>query len=192
MKMHVPLVIAALVAASAATAGEIPASDIQPLKAAAGALSSQLGAELKKELGSGTPESAIAVCRDAAPRIAGELSRQSGMKVSRVSLKARNPLVGTPDAWEQAALQKLDARAALGEKPETLEVAEIVSEPAGRSLRYIKAIPVQPMCLTCHGNPADMAPAVKDRLAISYPHDHATGYTLGLLRGAVSVKKQLD
>ena len=46
-----------------------------------------------------------------------------------------------------------DRKAAAGEKPETLERAEFVDEPAGRYFRYLKAIPVQPMCLACHGRP---------------------------------------
>jgi len=38
----------------------------------------------------------------------------------------RNPLLGTPDAWEQQALQQLETRLAAGEKAETLEVAQVV------------------------------------------------------------------
>ncbi len=192
MQKSLSLLIAALFAAGHAFAADVPAADVQPLKAAVGALAGQLGAELKKELSTGTPESAIAVCKDAAPRIAGEISRQTGMKVTRVSLKTRNPMLGSPDAWEQAALQALDARFAKGEKPETLEVAEVVTEPAGRSLRYLKAVPVQPLCLSCHGTPSDITPSLKEKLAAAYPHDRATGYSVGQLRGAVSVKKALD
>ena len=48
-----------------------------------------------------------------------------------MSLKTRNPLLGTPDAWEQAVLAEFDRRAAAGEKPETLEYSETVTEPQG-------------------------------------------------------------
>jgi hypothetical protein len=155
----------------------------------AGQLGSQLGAALKKELSTGGPESAIGVCRQVAPDLAGQLSRQSGARVARVSLRTRNPLLGQPDAWEQAVLQDFERRLSAGEKPETLEHAELVTEPAGRSFRYMKAIPVQPMCLGCHGATESMAPAIRERLAADYPQDRAVGYAPGQLRGAFSVRK---
>ena len=33
--------------------------------------------------------------------------------------------------------------------------------------------------------------AIKAKLNSEYPHDKATGYTLGMLRGAVSIKRPL-
>ncbi|MDD5295731.1 MAG: DUF3365 domain-containing protein [Rhodocyclaceae bacterium] len=175
-----------------ALAEEIPASALPALRAAAGSLSTQLAGDLKRELAANGPESAIQVCRDKAPQIAGELSRNNGWKVTRVSLKARNPLLGMPDAWEQTALQKMQERLAAGEKPETLEVMEVVKEPAGRFLRYAKGMPTQTLCLTCHGAAAEMAPGLKAKIAAAYPRDAATGYTVGMLRGAVSIKQPLD
>jgi hypothetical protein len=158
----------------------------------AGQLVQQLGAELKKELAAGGPVNAISVCKSAAPEIAGRLSRERGLRVARVSLKTRNPLLGLPDAWEQAVLAGFDQRVALGAKPETLEQAEIVSEPQGRYFRYMKAIPVQPLCLSCHGTEETIAAEVKDRLAKDYPHDQARGYSLGQVRGAVTLKQRLE
>jgi len=190
--------IAALFLASAACcslpalAEEVPASELAALRATTGSLATDLGAEMKKALNANGPEAAITICRDKAPQIAGDLSRKNGWKVSRVSLKVRNPLLGTPDAWEQAALQKMQERLTAGEKPETLEVAEIVKEPAGRYLRYTKGVPIQTACLACHGGPDDINPNVKAKLAEAYPKDKATGYSLGMLRGAVSIKKPLD
>ena len=149
----------------------------------------KLGGELKKALEAGGPEAAIGVCKDVAPAISSELSRRKGWRVTRVSLKARDPLLGLPDAWEQKVLADFDRRAAAGEKPETLEFAEAVSEPQGQSLRYMKAIPTQELCLTCHG-PADrIAPGLKQKLAEQYPHDKATGYSVGQVRGAFSIKQ---
>jgi hypothetical protein len=76
----------------------------------------QLGAALKKELTANGPDGAVSVCRDIAPAIAGELSRKSGGRVARVSLKTRNPLLGVPDVWEQQVRAEFDRRAAAGEK----------------------------------------------------------------------------
>jgi hypothetical protein len=190
--------IIALILASAsfaslpALAEDAPISELPVLRAAAGSLSTQLAGDLKQELTTNGPESAIQVCRDKAPQIAGDLSRKNGWKVTRVSLKARNPLLGMPDAWEQSALLKMQERLSAGDKPETLEVLEIVKEPAGRFLRYAKGMPTQTLCLTCHGAPADMAPGLKAKIAATYPRDPATGYTVGILRGAVSIKQPLD
>lgn len=170
---------------------QTPDERLAASRAAAGQLTQQLGAELRKELAAGGPAGAIGVCRNVAPEIAGKLSRDMGARVARVSLKVRNPLLGTPDAWEQQVLVDFDRRAAAGEKPDVLEVSEIVAEPAGRYFRYMKAIPVQPLCLACHGAREAIAPEVADRIAQEYPHDRALGYSPGQIRGAVTVKQRL-
>src|ERR1700731_2214678 len=78
----------------------------------ASGLIQRLGATLREEMAAGGPANAIAVCRDIAPGLAGELSRKTGARVSRVSLKTRNPLLGQPDAWEQQVLAEFDRQAA--------------------------------------------------------------------------------
>lgn len=151
----------------------------------------QLGAANQKAISEGGPESAIKVCKEIAPQIAGEISRQHGWKLTRVSLKVRNPLLGTADAWEQKILQDFEARVAKGEKPEAMEAAEIVQEPAGKSFRYMKAIALQSGCVACHGNSEQIPDNVKTRLSEEYPHDKATGYSVGQIRGAISIKRPL-
>ncbi len=164
-------------------------SELAEARALVGQLARELGGALKKEMAASGPEGAIGVCRQMAPEIAGNLSRQSGAKVARVSLRTRNPMLGQPDVFEQSVLADFDRRAAAGEKPEALEHVEVVSEPAGRYLRYMKAIPVQPLCLTCHGTPETIPDSVRQKLASEYPKDHAVGYTPGQIRGAFTVKK---
>jgi hypothetical protein len=132
------------------------------------------------------------VCRNIAPELAGQLSRETGWRVARVSLRTRNPLLGTPDAWEQRVLAEFDRRAAAGEKPEALEIGEIVDEPAGRYYRYVKAIPVGSLCVTCHGPRDQLAPSIVEQLGKEYPHDRAVGYTPGQVRGGVTVKRRID
>jgi Protein of unknown function (DUF3365) len=157
----------------------------------AGQLLQELGAQLRAELAKGGPDGAVSVCRTIAPELAGQLSRARGWRISRVSLKVRNPLLGSPDAWEQSVLADFDRRVAAGEKAEALEFGEVVDEPAGRYYRYMKAIPAQPLCLTCHGA-ADAIPAsVRERLRAEYPEDQATGYHPGQVRGGVTVKRPL-
>jgi uncharacterized protein DUF3365 len=189
--MRVPWAVGVTLLAMQATAADTEALTGAG-RAAAGQLTQQLGAELRKELAAGGPESAIGVCKELAPQIAGRLSRESGGRVARVSLKTRNPLLGTPDVWEQTVLADFERRVAAGEKPETLEHAELVSEPAGRYFRYMKAIPVQPLCLACHGSPEGISEAVKASLRQEYPHDRAVGYSVGQIRGAVTVKQRME
>lgn len=151
----------------------------------------QMGGTMQQAMSEGGPESAIKVCKDAAPKAAGEISRQHGLKMTRVSLKVRNPLLGTADAWEQKNLQDFEARVAGGEKPDAMEAAEIVDEPAGKFFRYMKAIALQPGCVACHGNSGQIPDNVKTRLSEEYPHDKATGYSVGQIRGAISIKRPL-
>ena len=160
-------------------------------RAVVGPFMQQLMAENKKAVSEGGPDSAVKVCKDIAPKLAGDLSRKQGWKLTRVSNKVRNPLLGTPDGWEQKALKKLETQLAKGAKPETLEFAEIVKEPNGKYLRYMKGIVLQPGCVACHGSESDLSPAVKTRLSEEYPHDQATGYKPGDLRGGVSIKRRL-
>ena len=68
---------AALIVSMSAAAGDTAARE-QAAGQATQQLLQQLGAALKRQMGSEGPESAIAVCRDLAPQIAGELSRANG------------------------------------------------------------------------------------------------------------------
>lgn len=151
----------------------------------------QLGGKVQSEMMAGGPVATINVCKIIAPAITSDISRKTGQRVTRVSLKVRNPLLGSPDAWEQNVLMNFEKRLAEKESPANMEFAEVVTEPQGKYLRYMKAIPTQEVCLKCHGAPDAIAPPVKELLNAEYPHDKATGYTLGQIRGAVSIKKPL-
>lgn len=175
--------------ASGPTAEEQAAMVADARKAAA-ALTQKLGGELKAALGDKGPEGAISVCKERAPQIAAEVSKQFGFEAKRVSPKNRNP-AGVPDAWEVEAQAGLEKRLAAGEKPETLDTWQIVSTPTGKQFRYAKALLVQPLCLNCHGDPAAISDGVKARLAAEYPLDKATGYAPGMVRGIVSIKRTL-
>lgn len=149
----------------------------------------QIRGELVKEMENSGPLRAIIVCKYTAPEVTSGVSRKTGWRVSRVSLRARNPALGTPDAWEQKVLMDFDQRSSKGEKPESIEHHEYVSEPTGRFFRYMRAIPTAPECLGCHGS--NVTDAVKSQLANEYPNDRATGYFAGQIRGAVTVKRPL-
>ena len=152
----------------------------------------QLSAENQKANSEGGFDAAIKVCKETAPKLAGDISRQSGWKLTRISQKLRNPLLGMPDSWEQEKLQAFEKRVATGEKGEGMELAEIVQEPGGKYFRYLKVIVVQPGCLMCHGSQEQIPGSVKEKLHDEYPHDKATGYSVGQIRGAVSIKRPIE
>lgn len=151
----------------------------------------KLSTTLKQQLESAGPEAAIAVCKQVAPALAAEYS-QDGRTVKRVSLKPRNQTLGTPDPWEKTALEGFDRGVIEGKPIASMEKAAIVEGPDGRWFRYAKAIPTQPMCLQCHGQDYQIKDSVKALLAKEYPNDQATGYSAGMVRGAISIRKKLD
>ena len=171
-----------LVLAPAACA---PASEEEPRLEASRALVQSFGArlkgELKKGLEQGGPVAAVQICKDVAPQIASELSRQSGARVMRTSVRYRNP-GNAPDDWQVRVLRDFEARAQGAEEAAPLEY--FVRESNGAT-RYMSAIRVDSVCLACHGEV--LAPALQERIDAEYPHDRATGYQSGQIRGAFSV-----
>lgn len=141
----------------------------------------QLQTELKSAMEAGGPTNAIHVCRDRAPAIAAALSRESGAKIGRTSLRLRNP-ANLHEPWQYPVLLRFDELSGdeIASKGEHFEA----KAAPGIAARYMKAIPTQPLCLACHGNPAG---EVADALASAYPHDRATGYAAGAVRGAFFV-----
>lgn len=134
---------------------------------------------------------AIPVCKEQAPRLIKEKRAETGWDIRRVSLKTRNAERATPDFWEARQLADFNIRAANGEKPDTLEKGEIVQIDGKPVFRYIKALPVADVCLTCHGPAEGLDAGLKAKLAETYPHDRATGYVKGEIRGALTVKRPL-
>lgn len=143
-----------------------------------------LNAQIAKE----GPASAVALCQDKAPKMAKAASEQTGWAIRRVSLRNRNPKA-VPDTWERAALEEFDRRAAAGESPAMLEKYAMVDVAGGKEFRYMKALPVQPVCLACHGASDSLTPEVSERLHTLYPQDKAVGYALGQIRGAMTIRK---
>lgn len=152
-------------------------------------LTNQIRGELLRELDRTGPLRATVVCKFSAPEATSAISRRTGMRITRVSLKPRNRAISEPDAWEQKVLLDFENRAARGEKVEGMEHGEIVAEPIGRYFRYMRAIEMQASCLVCHG--PNVSEAVKAQLNVEYPHDKAVNAEVGGVRGALSLKKPL-
>lgn len=151
-------------------------------------LSMQLGKELKGELGAaiekGGPVAAIDVCHTRAPAIAARLSAESGATVGRTALKVRNA-ANAPDDVQRAVLEQFAGDMAAGRVEGPLEAAFEIKRDGGIERHYLRAIPTEALCLTCHGEA--LAPELAAAIARDYPDDQATGFKLGELRGAFRV-----
>jgi hypothetical protein len=183
--------ITMLFASSPILAEDLDARE-QAARKVAGEFVQKLGGALKQEMKSGGPDKAILVCRDLAPQIAGEISRANGWQVTRVGTRVRNPMLGMADDWESNVLTDFEARAAKGEKYQDMAFGAVVEFGDTEHYRFMKAIPLQEACLSCHGSTEQIPDSVKAVLARDYPHDRATGYKVGELRGAISIVQPLD
>lgn len=186
--MRIFLLVSLLAAHCSTAAAASDATDTelaQEARQLAGQFVGELKPKLKQAMADGGPTHAIEVCASEAPRIADALSASSGWQVNRVSLKSRNASRAQPDQWEMAVLQDFDQRQAAGELPGDINYG---ATTPGR-YRYMQAQGVEAVCLVCHGQ--ELSDAVRTTLEKYYPDDWATGYSLGQVRGAISLSKDL-
>ena len=152
-------------------------------------LQKELVAALGDALGKGGPVAAIEVCQLRAPQIAASVGAAAGLEVGRTALRLRSP-ANAPDAWERGVLADFQQKLAEGKPAEGLVTTSVESAPDGHRLRYMRAIELKPVCLTCHGD--ELLPELREELARRYPADEATGFRTGDLRGAFTVTVKLD
>ena len=147
-------------------------------------LGGQLKSELSKAIAEGGPVAAINVCYLRAPEIAAQLSQASGARVGRTALRVRNPS-NAPDELERSVLEQFSADLGSGPVDRPLEAVFEIRRGDAVERRYMRAIPTDALCLTCHGKV--LAPELAAAIARDYPKDQATGFEQGQLRGAFSV-----
>ena len=188
MRAYLALAILFLFATAARGQDKALQMQIEACRKIAQQVADAHNALLIKELQFSGPVRSLMFCKFGCPDITAAQSRRTGWKVSMVSLKPRNSAMGMADVWEQNAILSFQRRRAKGEAADAMELAEKVREPQGSFFRYAKAIPVEPMCLTCHGARDALPDGVKDQLALDYPHDLATGFSAGQVYGIVSIK----
>ena len=92
----------------------------------------------------------------------------------------RNPANG-PDDEARAILTDFEHELV----PNAPPPSRFITHPDG-SARYLQAIPMQPLCIACHGS--ELSTEVSDALAERYPQDEATGFAVGELRGAFLIE----
>ncbi|MBB1440678.1 DUF3365 domain-containing protein [Shewanella sp. SG41-4] len=150
------------------------------------ALKGQLQAAIKQ----GGLINAVSVCKSVAPAIAAENSKE-GWTLTRTSLRVRNS-DNTPDEWELSQLQQFELVNASGQQPadKPIVASEFIVNDDNTQFRYMKAIPAQQLCLGCHGS--NIEPEVSALLSKTYPDDKAVDFALGDIRGAFSLKKDIE
>lgn len=130
-------------------------------------------------------ENAVAVCNTKALPLTHE-AESDGVEIKRTSFEYRNP-ENAPDETERLALAYFEQQLQqTGNLPQNY--FQKVRETDGVYYYYYKPLKMQPLCLSCHGNPQKMPAALVNRLDELYPQDKARGYNEGDFRGVVRVK----
>ncbi len=115
------------------------------------------------------PVAAIAVCQQAAPELAAEVTSETGVAIGRTSLRLRNA-ANQPPAWASPLMADGQPGPWASQHPD------------GR-LGVLLPIKLQAGCLMCHGTRGDIPPMVAEAIAERYPDDRAIGFSEGDLRG---------
>jgi len=149
----------------------------------------QLGKKLKTTVKSIIKESgpvvALEYCNIAALELTKEVSFKNDLVIRRTSLRYRNEN-NIPDLWEFSVLKSFEKRLKNGEEFKSINTSAIVKEDGKNFFRYMQVIPVGKPCLTCHGT--NIKSEILSKIRELYPKDKATGFRIGEIRGAFSVK----
>jgi len=178
MKLNRLSLIAVLLIVSntPALADDVPADPAARAQAAMTALQQRLSARLLAEMDSGGPAAAVRVCRDEAQQLTAAVVAEQGIEIGRTSHRLRN-LANAPRPWVAKLLPGYAGRKAGEVQPRVVDL--------GDRIGVVKPLPMQPLCLSCHGAPEALAPEVRHIIASAYPHDEATGFALGEVRGLI-------
>jgi len=169
--------------------GQEPDQRLEASRAAVIKLASTLKNELMGAMMNEGPTAAIEICSKKAPEIAAQISKETGFKVRRTSLKTRNQ-ANAPDEWELKTLQLFEKRLAEGEDATAMEFSEIVEANGVKLYRYMKSIAIKPPCLNCHGG--EISQEIAEKIKSTYPNDKAVGFEMGQIRGAFSVSQPME
>jgi len=177
----IPLIVFAGAAYANDAIAEKAKLDMQAKKLT-NAFASELKTTLMAAVAKGGLSAGVEVCQDQAPEIAKKYSSH-GWQISRTSLKTRNSQ-NTPNIDEIAILQDFAKRLASGEPAKTVSYSNL-NEQSGE-YQFMKAIPTGQVCIACHGE--NISDDLQAKIKAHYPKDTATGFKLGELRGAFSLK----
>lgn len=147
---------------------------------AAQTLGQRLRERLTSTLAASGPLAAVEVCAHEAPSLRESVEKEYGVRVGRASLKLRNPQDSAPswvDDWLRAQQVKQQPRP--------------INRVRSGTAQVLMPIMIEPLCLTCHGDPEAMPQELRDAIHKHYPHDQATGYHSGDVRGALWAESRI-
>lgn len=145
---------------------------------------------LLSNMKSGGPLTAVHVCSDTAQQMRKLYSETMDVVVRRASIKNRNEM-NFPNEFETKAINmfhELKRNNSLTKESNLIEQKSIGGKEV---VKFAKPILVGAPCLNCHGQDSQISKEVAEVIAEKYPHDKATGYKIGDLRGVISVTKEL-
>ncbi len=146
--------------------------------------SDALNQALQQSLRERGPIGTIDVCAIEAPAVAERLSAETGWQIRRTARKLTNA-ANAPDAWESSVLEYFERSGRMGADLSDLEFFSIIDEKDQSKFRFMKPVPMGPLCLVCHGK--NVPREVSDALDALYPDNQGKGFSLGDVRGAISV-----
>lgn len=144
-------------------------SEKSSLLAAKEELFKRLSGKLMSVMSDKGPVAAIEVCQVEAKSMALEVGESANVKIGRTGVRLRNTSNVAP-SW---------AKKLVADRTETTVFAKLSNDHAAALL----PIKLQAQCLMCHGPSEALAADVKEKLALLYPQDRATGFSEGELRG---------
>jgi hypothetical protein len=123
---------------------------------------------------------ALAYCSVAAVPLTESAAQAQRVGLRRITEKARNP-AGKADAAELPILKWFSQLTHSTNTPPPVVTNFTTTEVSV----FLPIVITNALCLKCHGEPGkDITPADMDVIRGIYPHDEATGYQQGNLRGA--------
>jgi len=167
-------------ASQAGAPSTLPTDALERADAIAKKLGGAVRQRLTDAMNTGGAAKAAEVCATEAKQIAAKVREETGAEVGRSSLRMRSE-ADAPPPWVDEWLKEQGERKAEGVEG----IRALVKGPAGPVARVLKPIAIEPLCLSCHGDPAAIKDDVKAVLKQRYPGDKATGYQIGDLRGAL-------
>lgn len=140
-----------------------------------------LAGELNGKIQQEGVAAAIGYCSLNALGITEKVGNESDVELFRVTHRARNPL-NKADETELKMIENYILQQSQG----SILHPQIV-ERDGKKVFYSPILLSAPLCLSCHGNPANMESAVVEAIQSRYPEDKAVSFELNEVRGMFKV-----
>ncbi len=143
------------------------------IKGFMGTIKPTLGNALKQDNNHVT---AMSTCSSMAMQMTNDYNNitKNGVKIRRTALKYRNPK-NKPDEIDKEVMYRFQA----------VNDFKPVAVDMGSTYRVYKPLKTKASCLYCHGTKDEINPKIAKMIQKKYPHDLATGFKLGELRGVV-------